>query len=126
MGLVSANTILENPPEEGLIPVEVLALADSGAVHLCIPGHLRIHLKPEEIDRKVATLANGEKRLVSYVSPIQIRFKNRAGFSGALVMRDQVLFGANPMEDMDLMVLPEYLILDVNPASPNRAPSWAK
>src|SRR2546430_8133531 len=39
-------------------------------------------------------------------SPIELRFKNRVGFVGALVMGDQVLLGAIPMEDMDLVIIP--------------------
>jgi hypothetical protein len=46
--------------------------------------------------------------------------------TGALVMGDQVLFGAIPMEDMDLVVTPRDRSIDVNPASPNLARSCAK
>jgi hypothetical protein len=41
------------------------------------------------------------------VGPIEIRVKNRVGFTGALVMGDQVLLGTIPMEDMDLVILPK-------------------
>ena len=47
-------------------------------------------------------------------------------FVGALVMGDQALLGAIPMEDMDLVILPKTKKLDVNPASPNIATSLAK
>jgi len=83
-------------------------------------------LKLEEIDKKEVTLADGSKKLVPYVGPIEIRYKNRVGFSGALVMGDQVLLGAIPMEDMDLIVIPGKRVLDVNPDSPNVATSIAK
>ena len=126
MGLVDAKITLENPRDKKLDPVKVEALVDTGAVHLCIPEHIRIQLKLEEIDKKEVTLADGEKKLVSYVGPIQIRFKNRVGFAGAFVMGDQVLLGAIPMEDMDLVILPKERILDVNPYSPNIASSIAK
>ena len=43
---------------------------------------------------KEVTLADGSTRLLPYVGPIEMRFKNRAGFGGAIVMGDQVLFGA--------------------------------
>ena len=72
------------------------------------------------------TLADGSRKLVSYVGPIEIRFKNRVGFAGALVMGDQVLLGAIPMEDMDLLIIPKTRSLDVNPNSPNIATSLAK
>jgi hypothetical protein len=41
-------------------------------------------------------------------------------------MGDQVLLGAIPMEDMDLVVLPKERILDVNPNSPNIGTSIVK
>ncbi len=126
MGLVNAKVILKNPRREELTPLEVEALADSGAVHLCIPEHIKIQLKLEEIDKKEVTLADGGKKLVPYVGPIEIRFKNRVGFAGALVMGDQILLGAIPMEDMDLVILPNQRVLDVNPASPNTASTIAK
>ena len=126
MGLINVKVILKNPREINLKPLEVDALADSGAVHLCIPEHIRIQLKLEELDKKEVTLADGKKKLVSYVGPIEIRFKNRLGFAGALVMGDQILLGAIPMEDMDLVIIPNKRILDVNPDSPNIATSIAK
>ena len=126
MGLVPAKVILENPRNMSLAPIEVDAVADSGAVHLCIPEHIRIQLKLEEIDKKEVTLADGGKKLVPYVGPLQIRFKNRVGFSGALVMGDQVLLGVIPMEDMDLVIYPKERRLDVNPDSPNVSSSLAK
>ena len=58
-------------------------------------------------------------------NPVEIRFKNRIGFTGALVLGNQVLFGAIPMEDMDLIVIPSTRTLDVNPNSPNIAVSVA-
>ena len=64
--------------------------------------------------------------MVPYIGPIELRFKNRVGFSGALVMGDQVLLGAIPMEDMDLIVMPKTRTLDVNPESPNVASSIVK
>ena len=126
MGLVSAEITLENPREPALQPVKVQALVDSGAVHLCIPEHIRIQLKLDEIDKKEVTLADGRKKLVPYVGPIMIRFKNRVGFAGALVIGDQVLLGVIPMEDMDLVILPKERTLDVNPYSPNIGTSIVK
>jgi hypothetical protein len=63
---------------------------------------------------------------VPYVGPIEIRYKNRVGFAGALVMGDQTLLGAIPLEDMDLVVIPKTRSIDVNPASPNIASSIVK
>jgi len=126
VGLVNGKVLLKNPRLPELAPVDVVALADSGAVHLCIPEHVQIQLKLEAIDNKEVTLADGSKKLVPYVGPIELRFKNRVGFAGALVMGDQVLLGAIPMEDMDLVIVPKTRTLDVNPDSPNIASSIVK
>ncbi|MGR3301599.1 MAG: clan AA aspartic protease [Candidatus Scalindua sp.] len=126
MGLANAKVILLNPRKPDLKFVKIDALADTGAVHLCIPEHIRIQLELEEIDKKDVTLADGSEKLVPYVGPIELLFKNRIGFSGALVMGDQVLLGAIPMEDMDLIVIPKTRTIDVNPSSPNIATSIAK
>ena len=126
MGLVNGKILLKNPRLPELAPVDVVALADSGAVHLCIPEHVQIQLKLEAIDNKEVTLADGSRKLVPYVGPIELRFKNRVGFAGALVMGDQVLLGAIPMEDMDLIIIPKTRTLDVNPDSPNIASSLVK
>jgi clan AA aspartic protease len=126
MGLVNAKIVLKNPGKPALEPIEVEALADSGALHLCIPEHIRIQLQLEEIDKREVTLADGSQTLVPYVGPIEIRFKNRIGFGGALVLGDQTLLGAIPMEDMDLVIIPKMRTVDVNPNSPNIGTSIAK
>lgn len=126
MGLVRAKVLLKNPRRPELQPIEVDALADSGAVHLCIPSHVQIQLELEETAKKEVTLADGAKKLVPYVGPVELHFKNRVGFAGALVMGDEVLLGAIPMEDMDLIVIPSTRTLDINPGSPNIATSIVK
>lgn len=126
MGLVSASIRLSNPRQSELEALEVAALADTGAVHLCIPEHVQLQLRLEPLEDREVSLADGSRRNVPYVGPVQIHFKNRSGFTGALVMGDQVLFGVIPMEDMDLVVVPGTRTMDVNPASPNVATSLAK
>lgn len=126
MGLTNAKIQLRNPRLPELDPVEVDALADTGAVHLCIPSHVQIQFGLEEIDKKEVTLTDGSRKLVPYVGPIELRFKNRIGFAGALVLGDQPLLGAIPMEDMDLIVVPKTKEVIVNPNSPNIASSIAK
>jgi len=126
MGLVSAKIQLSNPVDRSLSPLEIPALADTGALQLCIPAHIQIQLKLTKIDRKEVILADGSRQLVPYVGPIEIRFKNRIGFVGALVMGDQVLLGAIPREDLELIVIPATRTIDINPNSPNVATSIAK
>jgi clan AA aspartic protease len=117
---------LKNPRLPELQPIEVEALADTGSIHLCIPEHIRLQLRLEEYDRKEVTLADGSKRMIPYVGPVEVRFKNRVGFGGAIVMGDQVLLGVIPMEDMDLVIHPKTRKVDVNPENPNIACSIAK
>jgi len=126
MGLVYANITLRNPKKGKLSAIKANALVDTGAVHLCIPQHIQTQLKLEAIDHKEVTMADGTRKLFPYVGPIEIRFKNRVGFLGGLVLGDQTLLGAIPMEDMDLMVISSKRIVDVNPDSPNIPTSIAK
>lgn len=123
---MNAKIELSNPRRGDLMPIEVAALADTGAVHLCIPEHIRELLDLDVQSYKQVTLADGSQRLVPYVGPIELHYRNRIGYAGALVMGDQVLLGAIPMEDMDLVVIPKTRSLDVNPDSPNVATSIAK
>jgi hypothetical protein len=41
-------------------------------------------------------------------------------------MGDEVLLGAIPMEDMDLVLVPKRRLADVNPHSPNIVSALAK
>ncbi len=126
MGLVMTRITIRNPRFPDLQPIEVDALADTGAVHMCIPEHITVQLRLEQSDQKEVTIADGSRRIVPYVGPIEIRFKNRVGYGGALVMGDQVLLGAIAMEDMDLVVSPKDRRIDVNPENPNIACSTVK
>ena len=126
MGLTTVSIRLKNPRLSELNPIDVDMLVDTGALHMCIPEHVALQLKLEPVDTKEVTLADGSKRLVPYVGPIQVQFQNRLGFVGALVLGDQALLGAIPMEDMDLIVVPSTRQLLVNPSSPNVATSIAK
>lgn len=126
MGIVYSKIILKNPRLPELGAIEVQALADSGAVFLCIPEEVRSRLRLEQVSDQTVTIADGSKRDVPYVGPIEVRFKNRVGFTGAIVLGDQVLVGAIPMEELDLVIIPRTRTLDVNPASPDRASSIVK
>ena len=126
MGLASTKVQLRNPRLPELEAVEIDALADTGAVHMCIPQHIKIQLQLEEHDTKEVTLADGSHKVVPYVGPIELRYRNRIGFAGALVMGDEALLGVIPMEDMDLVVVPKTRQVIVNPLNPNVASSIAK
>lgn len=119
MGYVHADIELANPRETNLESINVSALVETGALMLCIPEHIKVQLNLEEAEKREVTTADGKKHLVSYVGPVRVKFKNRSCFVGALVLGDQVLLGAVPMEDMDLIVSPATRTLAVNPESPN-------
>ena len=126
MGITHTTLTLGNPVHRELDPIETKALADTGAMHLCIPEHIAIQLELDEQEKREVTLADGSKRLMPYVGPIEVKFGNRRCFVGAMVMGDEVLLGAIPMEDMDLVVRPMTREVLVNPSSPNVPTSMAK
>lgn len=125
MGLILADIELANAREDALLPMTVNALVDSGALHLCIPQHVATQLQLPVLDRREVTVADGKSRTVDYVGPVRIRFANRQCLVGALVLGDQALLGAIPMEDMDLVISPARQSVTVNPNSPNIAASMA-
>jgi clan AA aspartic protease len=121
MWIASATIRLENPKRQDLQPLEVEALADTGALFLCIPPQVQVQLQLEETSRKEFTTADGKRSLCPYVGPVRIRFENRECCVGAVVLGDAVLLGAVPMEDMDLVVIPSARRVAVNPQHPNFA-----
>lgn len=126
MGLIYAEIELSNPRDRSINSIKVRCLVDTGSLHLCIPEHIAIQLKLEELYKREVTTADGKKHLVPYMGPIAIEFENRGCFTGALVLGDEVLLGAVPMEDMDILISPAKQALIVNPESPNIAMSVAK
>lgn len=126
MGLIYAEIQLSNPVQSQLNPIKTNALVDSGALHLCIPQHLALQLKLITLEDREVTLADGSRQLIPYAGPVKINYSNRSAFVGVMVMGDEVLLGAIPMEDMDLVIYPATRSLIVNPESPNVAMSKAK
>ena len=121
MGLTTTKIELRNPRRPDLPAVEMDALADTGSDLTCIPPCVQRQLGLEEAETRTIVLADGTRRSVPYVGPLQLRFANRTGFGGALVMGDQPLLGAIAMQDMDLVVIPRTRRVVVNPASPDVA-----
>lgn len=103
-GYAFADIRLSNPSKLDLQPMEVRALAGTGALMLCI--------------REVTT-ADERRTKVPYVGPVRVAFDGRSGFVGALVLGDEVLMGAVPMEDMDLVISPAKREVTVDPENPN-------
>lgn len=121
MGLIHTEITLKNPRYPELRPIVTKALVDTGAVTMCIPEHVALQLKLEEVEKREVVIADGTKRTVPYVGPLQLFFENRSSFGGALVLGDAVLLGAIAMEDMDLVISPKKQRIEVNPENPNFA-----
>ena len=104
MGLVHAAIKLDNPQEGAIASISTQALAGTGALHLCIPEALsrRLNLAAECMRR--VTFADGRSVEAPYVGPVRVEVAGRTCFVGAMVFGDEVLLGAMPMEDLDLLV----------------------
>lgn len=119
MGHVVASLELSNPREPDLSPVRVQALADTGALMLCIPQRIALQLKLETESMREVSVADDPRKNVPYAGPIRVQFGKRFCYVGALVLGDEVLLGAVPMEDMDLVISRSRREVTVDPASPN-------
>ncbi|MEM0966245.1 MAG: clan AA aspartic protease [Verrucomicrobiota bacterium] len=117
---------MRNPSLPEKEPIEAEALADTGSVYLAIPEHVCLQLELRAGGQKEVTLADGSKQMVPYVGPIETRFNNRRAYVGAIVMGDEILLGAIPMEDMDLVVIAHERRVDINPLNPDFAVALAK
>jgi hypothetical protein len=87
--------------------VQIRALVDTGALHLCIPASVRV------------TVADSRRIEAPRVRPLQIDFSNRSIVMEAWVMGDEPLLGVIPIEAMDCIVDPSTQTLQVNPAHPD-------
>jgi clan AA aspartic protease len=126
MELVTASIKLSNPVLPERQSMDAACLVDSGSTYLSIPQHMALQLGLKMLQQQEAILDNRSSKLVRYIGPVKLQLTDRRCFVGAMVMGHQVLFGAIPMKDMDLVIHPKLLTLSVNPASPNVASSMAK
>ena len=94
--------------EDKIRTEEVNALVDSGAYMLCINEQICKQLGLRVILKQTAQLANGEIMEVDIVGPIEVTFLNRSTSCRAMVLpgNNEVLLGAIPLEDMDLIIDP--------------------
>jgi clan AA aspartic protease len=98
--------------EEGLIKEKdvrqttVRALVDTGAGTIVISEELCQQLGLRIEGLRSATLANNSRQVCKRTAPVQIQWKERTSSVNALVVPDtnEVLLGAIPLEDMDIMV----------------------
>ena len=118
MGLTYADVEVENLFTKRTLSIK--ALVDSGAVFLTIPEHIAVQLGFDltEAGKREVVPANGHRELVPMVGPLRVKFGDRYCDLSALVLGDEALFGAVPMEMMNLVLHPALQTLTVNPASP--------
>jgi hypothetical protein len=64
MGLIRANLQLLNPTHPEVQGLDMNALADSGAVHHCIPEHVALQLQLRELERREVMLADRRRQSV--------------------------------------------------------------
>jgi clan AA aspartic protease len=134
MGLTYAEIELANAGEiylaqrgymipENIKRKTVKALVDSGAYMLAINEQIKDELNLLKVDEQLAELADGSKVKLEIVGPVEVRFENRRANVDAMVLPgdSEVLLGAVPLEELDVVILPSEQRLAVNPASPDIA-----
>lgn len=126
MGTVYARIKLSNPTKPLLAPVEIDALVDSGAINLCIPQIVQRELGLEIKRTRMAQMADGSLVEVGVVSPVDVQFENRFTTTTAMVLGNEVLLGAIPMQDLDVLIDLRNERMIVPPDRPNFALSKVK
>lgn len=106
--------------EDKIKQVKVKALVDSGAYMLCINENVRAQLDLPIIEKQFGTLADETLIEFDVVGPVEVRFENRSTSVRAIVLPGdaEILLGAIPMEDMDVLIDPRGEKLVVNPKHP--------
>jgi clan AA aspartic protease len=127
MGLVCAEIELINGDdlalhrrniigEDEIKRMKVTALVDTGSYMLCINENIQEQLQLPIVEKRKAQLANGEIVECDVVAPLEVKFKNRRTSINAMVLpgNNDVLLGAIPLEDMDVLIHPLRQELIVN------------
>jgi len=131
MGLVYAEVELINAIDLGLAKryrigeeeikrMTVTMLVDTGRVYMCINESVQAQLELDIVEKRKGQLANGSIVEYDVVGPIEVRFKNRRCVVDAMVLPgdNELLLGAIPLEDMDVLIHPYRRELIVNPEHP--------
>jgi clan AA aspartic protease len=118
MGISYAEISIRNLFQRRRMPIKVLV--DSGSVFLTVPDHIALQLgfDTSEVGQRESVLAEGSRKAVPMIGPLRIYFADRTCDLSALVLGDEPLIGAVPMEMRDLVLHPATQTLSVNPASP--------
>ncbi len=131
MGLIYADIELINADdlalarrfyigEDEIKKIHVSMLVDTGSVYMCINESVQEQLQLPIVEKRKGELADG--RIVEYnvAGPIEVKFKNRRCVVDAMVLpgNSEMLLGAIPLEDMDIIIHPFRRELIVNPEHP--------
>lgn len=100
--------------------MKVEMLVDSGSYYMCINETVKEQLDLNVLEKRKGQLANGQIVEYEVVGPIEVKFKNRRCHVDAMVLPgdSEMLLGAIPMEDMDVLIHPLRQELVVNPEHP--------
>jgi len=106
--------------EEEVKRMTVKMLVDTGSVYMCINENVQEQLQLPVIEKRKGQLANGTIVEYEVVGPIEVKFKNRRCVVDAMVLPgdNEMLLGAIPLEDMDILIHPYKQELIVNPEHP--------
>jgi clan AA aspartic protease len=117
MGEIYANITLYNQLDlsavrlgirsmEDVRKMEVRALIDSSATTLAINKEIKNQLDLPVLETRESYLADGSVENYEFVGPVEIHFKNRSSICRAVVLPNakEVLLGAIPMEEMDVII----------------------
>lgn len=131
MGLIYAEIELINGDDLALVRRHIIgeeevkrmwvtALVDTGSFMMAINENIQEQLQLAVVETRKAQLANGQIVACEVVAPLEVRFKNRQTTCRAIVLPGdaEVLLGAIPIEDMDILIHPTRQELIVNPDHP--------
>jgi clan AA aspartic protease len=131
MGLIYAEIELINGDDLALVRrhkmdvdevrrMTVTSLVDTGSYMLCINEEIQEQMQFPVVEKRKGQLANGEIAEFDVVSSVELHFKNRRTICNAMVLPsdNEVLLGAIPLEDMDVLIHPLKQELIVNPDHP--------
>lgn len=134
MGLVYAELELINTVDITLAKKNIIgeeeikkkfvnALVDFGAYNMCINESIQAQLQLPFVEKRTGILANGAIETYDFVGPLTVKFKNRTTICNAMFFSgdNEILLGAIPMEDMDVVIHPRKQTLEVHPDHPYMA-----
>ncbi len=98
----------------------VTGLVDTGSYMLCINESIQAQMQFPVMEKRIGQMANGDRIECDVVSQVEVRFKNRRTICNAMILPgdSEVLIGAIPLEDMDVLIHPLRQELIVNPDHP--------